>query len=620
MKKTLTKRILYACAVSLVFMLTIVFIVQTCVMKATAKSTSERRIADVIDELADNDLEIAELTEQLNAEYIAKADSFAEMILLDPSIIDDFDALCEITEMLGVDEVHVTDEKGVIYWGTVPEYYGFDFSTSDQTRAFLPILEDPDLKIAQEPQPNGASGILFQYISVARKDSKGIVQVGNAPERLQEHLENNSIDNVLESFTVGAKGYVMAISKSDGLIEAHPDKSLIGVSAADAGVTDKLMNGADGVFCKIGGSSVYCVTGENDDYILIAAMPMDEVYSGRTMLMLIYTISISVMLVIIIMIINSFVQKVIINGIDSILKKLDTVAEGELDVDFDVRSCPEYSTLSDRINTMLVNIRNNIEETVRVNSEQKRIFGQVTEISSDIGSESKEMQEVSSRLSDGSSTQAATVEELSASFETIAMQINDSAKAAANAGRIASETARTLEAGSDKMGEMQNAMRRIEESSGKISHIVKTIDDIAFQTNILALNAAVEAARAGQHGKGFAVVADEVRNLATKSAEATKGTAALIDETMRAVADGTRIADETAEQLRLMMEGVSESNKIIDGIAAASEEQAASFSQISDSMTHISGVVQQNAEISANAAATASKLDDLARSLEKIFM
>lgn len=619
MKKNLTKRILGACIAALIFMMTVLFVVQTSVMKSTAKNMAEIRIADVIEKLAANELDTAELTEQLNSDYIAKADAFAEMIKLDTSILDDAKRLDEIAAMLDVDELHVTDEKGVIYWGTVPEYYGFDFNSSDQTREFLPILKDSSVKIAQEPQPNGASGKLFQYISVARKDSTGIVQVGNTPERLQRQIEKNNIDNVLDSFTVGSTGYVIAISKSDGLIAAHPNKELIGVTAAEAGISEKLLGGTDGVFCKINGESVYCVTGENDGYILIAAMPQNEVYSSRTMLMLIFVVSIAVMLVIVIMLINNLIQKVIINGINQVLRQMDVVSSGEMDVTFDVRTCPEYISLSDGLNSMLANIRDNMEETVRRNKEQQRIFEQVTEISADIGSESNEMQQVSAQLSDGSATQAATVEELSASFETISQQINDSARAAADAGRIAAENARTLDAGAEKLGEMQGAMRRIQESSDKIGNIVKTIEDIAFQTNILALNAAVEAARAGQHGKGFAVVADEVRNLATKSAEATKGTAALIDETLKAVAEGSRIADETAEQLRLMMSGVAESNKLIDGIAAASEEQAASFEQISESMTHISDVVQRNAQISASAASTAGKLDSLAHSLGAVF-
>lgn len=619
MRKNLTKRILGACIAALIFMMTVLFTVQTGVMKSTAKNACESKLIDVIEKLTTNEIDTAELTEQLNSDYIAKADAFAEMIKLDTSILNDSKRLNDIAAMLDVDELHVTDEKGVIYWGTVPDYYGFDFSSSEQTKPFLPILTDSSVKIAQEPQPNGASGKLFQYISVARKDATGIVQVGNTPERLQQQIEKNSIDNVLNSFTVGSTGYVMAISKEDNVIAAHPNKELIGMAFSETGISEKLLSGANGKFFKINGENVYCVTGENEGYILIAAMPKNEVYNGRTILMLIFIVSIAVMLVIVILLINGLIQRVIINGINQVLKQLDVVSSGDMNVSFDVRTCPEYISLSNGLNSMLANIRDNMDETVRRNEEQQRIFQQVTEISSDIGSESNEMQQVSAQLSDGSATQAATIEELSASFEAMSHQINDNAKAAADAGRIAAENARTLDAGAEKLGEMQGAMHKIRESSDKIGNIVKTIEDIAFQTNILALNAAVEAARAGQHGKGFAVVADEVRNLATKSAEATKGTAALISETLTAVAEGSKIADETAEQLRLIMNGVSESNKLIDGIAVASEEQAASFEQISDSMTHISAVVQQNAQISANAASTASKLDDLAQSLSAVF-
>lgn len=619
MRKNLNKRIMAACAAALIFMISVLFIVQTTVMKGNAKSTSLNRIADVIEKLDANEAETEELVDQLNSDFIAKADAFAEMIMLDPSIIDNTDRLNEIAAMLDVEELHVTDDKGVIWWGTVPEYYGFDFTTSDQTKEFMPILDDPSIKIAQDAQPNGASGIYFQYISVARKDKKGIVQIGNTPERLQNQIDNNSIDNVLDSFTVGNSGYIMAVSKSDGLIAAHPNKELIGMSAEESGVSGKLLNGGNGIFCKIDGGRVYCCSGENEDYVLITAIPQNEVYSGRFFLMLIFMISILIMLVIIILLINRMIQKVIISGIDEILDKMNVISSGDMDVTIDVKTCPEYEALSSGINDMLANIREKIAETLRLNEEQQRMFRRVTEISANIGTESYEMQDVASKLSDGSATQAATVEEITASFSSIAEQIKDSAKSAAYAGKISGETTHSLDAGAEKLGELQNAMQKIEESANKISNIVKTIEDIAFQTNILALNAAVEAARAGQHGKGFAVVADEVRNLATKSAEATMGTAALIDETKEAVAEGARIANETAEQLRSMMSGISESNRLIDGIAAAAEEQASSFEQISESMMHISGVVQQNAQISSNAASTANKLDELSHSLEALF-
>lgn len=619
MKKTLTKRIIIACSIALVFMILVIFSVQSMIMQKTAANTALTRIDDVISRLAVNDAETQSIIDQLNSDFISKADSFAEMIALDPSIIEDMDRLNEIAAMLDVDELHVTDEKGVIQWGTVPEYFGFDFAASDQAKEFMPILNDPSIKLAQDAQPNGAEGKYFQYVGVSRKDKTGIVQVGITPTRLQNQIEKTSIANVLADITVGNNGYVMAVNKADGTVAAHKNAELIGQNYADIGISEKLMKGGRGIVAKIDGESMICSTGETEDYVLIAAISRSEAFSGRTSLVVIFILATLIMLVVIVLLINAVVQKNIIKGLNELIDNMQVISSGDLDTEVNVRTCPEYETLSNGINAMLANIKRNIDETVKLNEEQQRLFAETTSISADIGVQSSEMQEVAARLAEGSSTQAATVQELSASFGSISEQIKSSAESAKNASKISEETTKSVDNGAAKLSEMQTAMSRIEESSTKIGNIVKTIDDIAFQTNILALNAAVEAARAGQHGKGFAVVADEVRNLANKSAEATKGTAKLIEETKQAVSEGAQIANETAEQLRSMMSGIAESNRLIENIAVAADEQAEAFSQISDSMMQISTVVQQNAEISASAEETARKLDEQAHSLKALF-
>lgn len=211
-------------------------------------------------------------------------------------------------------------------------------------------------------------------------------------------------------------------------------------------------------------------------------------------------------------------------------------------------------------------------------------------------------------LSQGVIAQASSVEELAATMSEISQQVRENAETSQLVKTAAGEMGANILACNQQMQEMKHAMEEINANSTQIRKIIKTIDDIAFQTNILALNAAVEAARAGESSKGFSVVAQEVRNLATKSSDASKSTEALIEQSLSLVDYGTKVAEETAASLMNIAGGTDDMISKINQIAEASKRQAAATEMISAGIDQISEIVQTNSATAEESAAASEEL------------
>ncbi len=211
-------------------------------------------------------------------------------------------------------------------------------------------------------------------------------------------------------------------------------------------------------------------------------------------------------------------------------------------------------------------------------------------------------------LAAGSIDQSSSIEDLSTSINEITDQIKDISFSAKNASEEANSAATALIAGNDTMQQLINSMNEIDDKSKEISKINKTIEDIAFQTNILALNAAVEAARAGNAGKGFAVVADEVRNLAAKSAEAAQSTNALIAASIAAINKGVELSQITADQLSQVVNEAQHMGETITSISEATHGQSAAIQQVTDNINKISMVIHANSATSEESAAASEEL------------
>jgi methyl-accepting chemotaxis protein len=218
-------------------------------------------------------------------------------------------------------------------------------------------------------------------------------------------------------------------------------------------------------------------------------------------------------------------------------------------------------------------------------------------------------------LAQGASEQAASLEETSSSSEELASMTRKNAENSQQAADFMYAMSQRVAEANRSLGEMMTSMRDIGTSSGKISKIIKVIDEIAFQTNILALNAAVEAARAGEAGMGFAVVADEVRNLAQRSAQAAKDTASLIEDSIAKSGEGSKRLSEVVASIQAITEGAGKVKKLVDEADASSREQALGIEQISKSIAQMDQLTQRTASNAEESAAASEALNDQSQTL-----
>lgn len=497
--------------------------------------------------------------------------------------------------------------------------------------------------ILTEPYIDSSTGkLILSAACPVMDDTTGTVLGAVGMDISLDHMTT-----VMSEYKIGNKGYILLLSEN-GTFLYHPQSDIIQKNVKDINISENVLNAMESkkdefLKYRAQGQTKYGSLQHAGDtgYIVLSCLPLSEYYA----MLIGMIVALIVIFSVGILLITFNIKKSASNLTKPILELNHTaqqLADGNLNVNINITSSNEIGELGESFQKTVNRLKEYIayiDETsevlaqiangklsidlkndyvgefhkiktalLHISDSMNQVMIGINESSERVSIGASELASASQVLAEGAELQAASIEELTATTNTVADQVENSRREAEASAKATAQTATMIEENQAKMQQMMDAMQKIHETSQQVVGIIQTIEDIASQTNLLSLNASIEAARAGDAGRGFAVVADEIGKLALESSKAANTTKELIEISMEEINKGNTITVGAMNSLKESVSAVDQVNNMIQETAQSAAIQAENMKQLRVGIEEMAHGIQDNSAASQQTSATSEEL------------